>query len=154
MRARTAAAILLALSAACTRSAEPLTIPDPSKIELVEVIRLGKNGETLAEHKISERQRIEAIVAGLRPHNTGYREDTELGRLLSGSESGQEYALLFRESINEAAPLIVWIGSDWLGGVDELKDEKGGRAARQRSLSRAEHDDLVALIAEAPDASG
>jgi len=73
-----------------------------------------------------------------------------MGALLSSSESNQEYALLFTESVNTAAPLIVWIGPDWLGGVDEFKDDKGGRAARKRPLSHAEHDDLGALIAEEP----
>jgi hypothetical protein len=72
-----------------------------------------------------------------------------MGALLSSSEN-QEYALLFTESVNTAAPLIVWIGPDWLGGVDELKDDKGGWAARKRPLSRAEHDDRGALIAEDP----
>jgi hypothetical protein len=153
-RSWTAAAILVVLSAGCTRPSQPLTIHDPSKILYVEVAHWSEGGGRgpLEEHTIDDRKRIEAILALLRSNNTGYREDTDWAHLkLFGSRPSEEYTVHFQESLDIAAPLSISIGSDWLSGIDDLKNEQGEGFFRTRPLSGSERKELIALIARHPE---
>lgn len=150
----TAVAILVIFSTACTRSSQPLTIHDPSKIQYVEVIHWSKEGGRgpLEEYTIEDRKRIEAIVALLKANNAHYRKNMALARSgFFGTEIPHEYTLHFEESVDTAAPLSVTFDADWLSGIDDQKDERGQTFFRTRPLSDSEWKDLVALIARRPD---
>ena len=56
----------------------------------------------------------------------------------------------------DGVPLILWIGRDWIGGVDTMKDAKGWLIGRWRPLEPGEHDELVDLLREegAPSTRG
>jgi hypothetical protein len=60
--------IMVALLAGCREAPhpmEPLVIPEPAKLEYINVERLKPNGEWQNELKIWDRRRIEAILAEL-----------------------------------------------------------------------------------------
>lgn len=150
----TAVAILVVLSAACTRSSKPLAIHDPAKIQYIEVTHWSEEGGRgpLEEHVIEDRKRIESVVALLRSHNSGYREDTDWAHWrLFGEKPHEDYTLHFQESLDIAAPLSVSIAPDWLSGIDDQKSHKGERYFRTRPLSGSERKDLVALITRRPE---
>jgi hypothetical protein len=149
----TAAAILVVLSAACTRSSEPLAIHDPAQIQQIEVTQWReRDGQGYPEYyRIEDRKRIESVIALLRSTNAGYRVETHWANWVSRPKSREQYTLHFQESVDTAAPLSVSIGADWLSGIDDQKDEDGQKYFRTRPLSGSEREAFVALIARRPE---
>lgn len=148
-----AAAILMLLSAACTRPSEPLEIHDPSKILHIEVTQWNENGDRgpSGDYTIEDRKRIESIVELLRSNNTGYRETTDWANWFAKERSRERYTFHLQESLHTVAPLSVSFGSDWLSGIDEQKDDRGFRYFRTRPLSGSEREALVALVERRPE---
>jgi hypothetical protein len=124
-----------------------LTVPEATAIEMVKVTRLTADGNSGTEHQIDTRPRVEALVAALRARTGGScktaveKRPQELSVALQGRDS---------------VPLILWIGRDWIGGVDTQKDAKGWLVGRWRPFEPGERDELLDLLREegAPSARG
>jgi hypothetical protein len=136
---------LMALPAGChelPHPMDPLVLPPAAEIEMIHVTRLQSNGDRDAEWQIDNRQKIEAILAELGSNNTGYSSAMD-------GLTPQEYAIALDGKDRMEA--MVWVGPDWLGGVDARhKDEKGGLASHYRKLDAQQHARLVALLQQPP----
>jgi hypothetical protein len=148
---RMAGLVLLALTTACSRAAEPFIIPDLKDVEYASASQL-KGTSKVWEHEIRDPRRIAPILAQLRENNSGsgYRTQTRLGQMFSESRE-QSHAIAFVGK--DGVPLMIWIGPDWLGGYDTVMEENGGTISRDRPLGASEREALLALIRE-PDPMG
>ncbi len=136
--------VLILLLAGCEipHPIDPLVIPPASDIEYIEITRLKPNGEHQNEFKITDSQRIEAILAELRRNNQGYSTAMR-------GHTPQEHAISLVEY--EVLDTIVWVGHGWLGGVDrEHKDSDGGQTSHFRKLDAEQHRRLLLLIQQSP----
>lgn len=133
--------IALLLIAGCreiSRPMEPLVIPPAAEVQEIAVTRWKPNRQWHTEYKIWNHQRIEAILAELRTHNTGYSSAKD--RL-----TPQEYSIAINGK--ETMEAMVWVGSGWLGGVDSRhKDRDGGLVSRHRKLDPEQHKRLLLLL--------
>jgi len=135
--------VLLALTAACSRAAEPFIIPDLEDVEYASASQI--NGtSTIWEHEIRDPKRIAPILARLRENNSGYQSTRP-------ESSEQSHAISFAGK--NGVLLMIWIGRDWLGGFDTVMEEGGGIISRYRPLGASEREALLALIRE-PDPKG
>ena len=113
-------------------------IPPAAEIEAMSVTRWKPNGKYHTEFKIYDRQRIEAVLAELRSNNAGYSSALE-------GQTPQEYSIGI--NTRETMVTMVWIGPDWLGGVDEQHtDERGTLASHYRKLDEEQHTRLLILL--------
>ncbi len=129
---------LVAALAACGRPAPPLNLPQAESIWRIEVIRWTPDGERRSTTGSTDPRLIEQLLAQLREHNADYAT-------YPGSGPEPEYTISFEA--RGSLPLVLWIGRDWLGGVDE-ELEPGGkvRLARRRPLGPAERERLIPLL--------
>ena len=141
---RMAGLALLALASACSRPTKPFAIPDLKQVQYVQVSQI-EGTSTVWEHEIRDPRRIAPILAHFREHNRGYRTATFLGEMLS-RDRVQIYAVSF--SGDDGVPLIIWVGPDWLGGIDKAVEFDGEMLERDRPLSASEREALLALIRE------
>lgn len=143
---RMAGLVLAALALACSRSAPPFVIPDLEDLEYLYVTQL--EGTTKVwQHEIRDPKRIKPILAHFREHNSGYRQPTDLSRMVASDSRVQDHAISF--STGEGVPLIIWIGPDWLGGFDQVYEEDGRSSiSRYRPLDASEREALLSLIRE------
>ena len=141
---RMAGLALLALASACSRPTKPFAIPNLKQVQYVRVSQIEGTSEVW-EHEIRDPRRIVPILAHFREHNRGYRTATFLGEMLS-RERVQIYAISFGG--DDGVPLIVWVGPDWLGGIDTAVGLDGKMLERDRPLSASEREALLALVRE------
>jgi hypothetical protein len=139
--------LLVAALAACSRPAPPLNLPEAESVFRIEVIRWTPDGERRSTTRSTDPRLIEQLLAHLREHDAEYT--TFPGR-------GPEHAYTISFEARDSVPLVLWIGRDWLGGVDEELEPGGAvRLARRRPLGPAERERLIALLpAEAPGGAG
>lgn len=138
IRPRSAALLLIAGLAACSRPAPALTIPEASSVRRIEVIRWDAQGERRSTTTSTDSRLIEQLLAYLRAHGSGYRSH-------AGEWPAPEVTISFEA--RDSVPLVLWIGRDWLGGVDEERDPGDAhRLARRRPLAPAEKERLIALL--------
>jgi len=123
------------------RPAPCLQVPPPAQIEIVKVTEVHADGTTGAGHQVDTRPRVEALVAALQAA-TEAAPAAECRTVETARKQELSVGLEGRDSV----PLILWIGPDWIGGVDTLKDAKGKLLARWRPLAPGEHDLLVHLL--------
>jgi hypothetical protein len=117
---------------------DPLVIPPAADLFELEVTRLNPDGSRQNDFKVQDRRKMEEILAELRTDNTGYVSAME-------GHAPQEYWVSLAS--DERMETMIWIGPDWLGGVDdEHKDEKGALTSHYRKLSPEQHARLVALL--------
>ena len=117
---------------------DPLVIPPASEIEMIHVTRSQSNGDREGEWQVDNRQKIEAILAELRSGNAGYSSAMD-------GLTPQEYSIALAGK--DRMETMVWVGPDWLGGVDARhKDEKGKLTSHYRKLDPQQHARLVALL--------
>jgi hypothetical protein len=132
---------LMALPAGCRElphPMDPLVLPPAAEIEMIHVTRLKSNGDQGGEWQVDNRQKIEAILAELGSNNTGYSSAMD-------GLTPQEYSIALDGKDRMEA--MVWVGPDWLGGVDARhKDEKGGLISHYRKLDPQQHARLAALL--------
>lgn len=159
MALRWLAVLSLVVLAACeeTKPANPFTIPEASSIFEVEVTRWkpGAKHPRQGEARSSDPEVIRRLLDHLAAHNTGYATrygfcDGEDYQMLCGGDEfpSQQYTISFSSQAEPGVPLIVWIGPDWLGGVDEELEPGGktGRQSRRRPLPPEERERLLALL--------
>ncbi|HEX5760585.1 MAG TPA: hypothetical protein VF121_15470 [Thermoanaerobaculia bacterium] len=118
-------------------------MPDLEEVVSVGVLHL-EEPDVFWNYEITDARRIDELLTHFRKHNTGFRADTRLHEWIHGPRHHHEYALAFKGE--EDTPLMVWIGSDWLGGMDLRKGEPW--TERYRWLSPEERQDLLAMIGE------
>lgn len=129
---------LVAALAACSRPAPPLNLPQAESVFRIEVIRWTPDGERRSTTRSTDPRLIEQLLAHLREHNAEYATFPRRG-------PEQEYTISFEA--RDSVPLVLWIGRDWLGGVDEELEPGGAaRLARRRPLGPTERERLVALL--------
>jgi len=136
--------VLLALTAACSRAAEPFIIPDLADVEYASASQMNGTSKVW-EHEIRDPERIAPILARLRENNSGYHTPTRP----ESSEQSHAIAFVGKNGVS----LMIWIGPDWLGGFDTVMEEGGGIISRYRPLDASEREALLALIRE-PDPKG
>jgi hypothetical protein len=143
MRTATLATCLAgAALSACNRPAPEvpaacLTIPEAATIEMVKVTRITADGSDGAGWQIDTQPRIDALVAALRARSGGSCKTSVEKRV-------QEWSVALQS--RDGVPLILWIGRDWIGGVDTQKDSKGWLIGRWRPLEPGERDELLDLL--------
>lgn len=144
--------ILAAMVTACGRkpaevAAPCLAIPDAATIEIVKVTRITPDGSEGAGWQVDTQPRVDALVAGLRARSGGSCKTSVENRV-------QELSVALQS--RDGVPLILWIGRDWIGGVDTQKDAKGWLIGRWRPLEPGERDELLDLLREegAPSTRG
>jgi len=153
MRTATLAACLAgAALSACSRPAPEvaaacLTIPEAATIEMVKVTRITADGSDGAGWQIDTRPRVDALVAALQERSGG-------SCMTSVEKREQEWSVALQS--RDGVPLILWIGRDWIGGVDTQKNAKGWLVGRWRPLEPGERDELLDLLREegAPSTRG
>ena len=119
---------------------DPLSLPPAAEVELIKVTRWTPNGSYQSSFKIRDRRRIEAILAGLRSVNQNFYLSMD-GWLV------QEASLALTGHGKLKA--MIYIGSTWLGGVDEHHEANYGTLQdRYRELGQADHEKLLALVHE------
>jgi hypothetical protein len=123
-----------------------LKLPEAAAVGRIEVVRWDARGQRQTAGASADARLIEQLLAHLEAHNSGYSAEWP-----RRSWPAQEYTISFET--RESVALVVWVGRDWVGGVDE-EPEPGGRRrlARRRPLGEAERERLVALL-PAPAAS-
>ena len=128
---------------ACERPevpAECLAVPEASKVEIVKVSVLNPDGTSKRSYQIDTRPRVEELVEAVRANSGGQCKTFE-------KERPQDLAVSF--STYDSVPLILWIGPDWIGGVDETKkDRKGWLISRWRPMDPSEREQLLVLLRE------
>jgi hypothetical protein len=137
---------LLAVAiAACSRPAPRLSLPEAASVWRIEVIRWDPQGQRQTTTTSTDARHVEQLLAYLEEHNSQYRTDWPRREW-----PAQEYTISFEAQ--DSVPLILWVGRNWLGGVDEkLESDRGQRLARRRPLGQAERERLIALLpAESP----
>lgn len=136
------AALMSLLAGCCLKGPCPvpnLRLPPASEVEHIEVTRWEPNGNFDSNFKISGPQRIEEILAQLQSINSDFSNTME-------GQSPQEYSMAFEG--RQGLKALVWIGPDWLGGVDNRhRDRYGELEDRHRQLGQEDHRELVALLA-------
>ncbi len=114
-------------------------------VERVSFVRW-KGAESWQREKIGDAERIRQVLALLAAHNSGYyRRRLPFG---PGEPKGQEYTISFEGELS--VPLVVSIGPDWLGGVDQQVGKDGWRKARFRSLGASEREELLRACCKGP----
>ena len=139
-----AASVAAAALSACSHPAAEvpaacLSIPEAATIEMVKVTRLTADGSDGAGWQIDTQPRVDALVAALRARSGGSCKTAVEKRV-------QELSVALQS--RDGVPLILWIGRDWIGGVDTQKDAKGWLIGRWRPLESGEHDELLDLLRE------
>jgi hypothetical protein len=138
-------AVLLALALlACNRTPSEvaddcLAVPPAAQVEIVKVAVLNPDGTTRRTYQIDTRPHIEVLPAAVGPLQEG-------GCKTFHGRRPQELTVSFQGY--DSVPLILWIGPDWIGGVDTKKDARGWLLPRWRSLHQAEHTMLLDLLHE------
>ncbi|HEX3129064.1 MAG TPA: hypothetical protein VH394_17150 [Thermoanaerobaculia bacterium] len=138
------ALILMVLVASCFPPDKPMLIPALGEMDFVVVHHLKLPGTPVWTHEIRDPKRIAAILEHLRKHNTGYRADSRFHDPLFGSRD-HEYKIDFHDKA-DTLPLIIWIGPNWIGGMDLRRGEPW--SARYRRLRASERRELLALITQ------
>jgi hypothetical protein len=122
---------------------DPLVLPPAEDLFELQVTRLNPDGSRQSDFKVQDRRKMEEILTELRTDNTGYVSAME------GRAPQESWVSL---DGNERMEAMVWIGPDWLGGVDdEHKDEKGALTSHYRKVSPEQHERLVALLKPPPE---
>jgi hypothetical protein len=127
---------------ACERAEVPdecLAVPEASKVEIVKVSVLNPDGMSKRSYQIDTRPRVEALVEAIRSNEGGQCKTFE-------QERPQDLSVAF--STYDSVPLILWIGPDWIGGVDTKKDSKGWLISRWRPMEPSERERLLELLRE------
>lgn len=127
---------------ACERAEVPddcLVVPEASKVEIVKVSVLNPEGTSKRSYQIDTRPRVEALVEAVRLGQGGPCKTLE-------RERPQDLSVAF--STYDSVPLILWIGPDWIGGVDTKKDSRGWLISRWRPMEPSERERLLELLRE------
>ncbi len=120
---------------------DPLVFPPASEVEKLSVARVLPDGQPLMDVKIYDRQRIEEILSQLQANNTGYSS-------VMKTKAPQEYWVAV--NTKDLMATMVWIGPDWLGGVDSRHEAKNrSLASHYRKLDGEQHAKLIALLHQA-----
>jgi len=131
---------------ACGRAAEVpapcLAVPEASQVERVSVTRWTGGDAWAGKHAFADRARIERLLAALRSQPSEGCFTLERKRV-------QELTVAFDGT--DDVPLVLWIGADWIGGVDRQAKRDGWRRPRWRPLSGADRQALLAQIENADD---
>ena len=136
---------LCALLAGCTQPARPLAIPPAGNVARIDFTRWSGT-ENQGMVRIHDREQVERILALLALNNAGYfRRRYRFG---PGEPTGQQYSIAVQGELS--VPLVVWVGPDWLGGVDETVEKDGWRQARYRPLGPAERAELLRACGGVP----
>jgi hypothetical protein len=133
-------AALAGLPLACAKQEVPadcLVIPEASQVEMVKVALRNADGTTKSDYQIDTRPRIEELIAALKGHRGEACRTVVKSRPQEMSVSFQGY---------DSVPLILWIGPDWIGGVDTKKGPDGWLIGRWRPLGAAERASLLSLL--------
>jgi hypothetical protein len=106
----------------------------------IEVVRWDPQGQRQSTSTSTDARHVEQLLAYLEEHNSQYRTDWPRRKW-----PAQEYTISFEAQ--DSVPLVIWVGPDWLGGIDETLEPDGGqRLARRRPLGQAERQRLIALL--------
>ena len=135
------ASVMALLAGCCLKSPCPqldLRLPPAAEVEHVEVMRWQPNGSLDTAFTISDGQRIEELLSQLQSVNSDfYRAPV--------GQKPQEYSLAFEGG--KGLKAMVWIGPDWLGGVDSRhQDQHGVLTDRHRQLEPEDHQTLISLL--------
>lgn len=118
---------------------ECLVVPEASRVEMVKVSVLNPDGTTKRDYQIDTRPRVEALVAAV-----GSATGTTCKTYHQRRPQDLSVAFMGYDSV----PLILWIGPDWIGGVDTKKGSDGWLISRWRPMERSERDELLRLLRE------
>jgi hypothetical protein len=124
--------------------ADALKIPDAATVEMVKVTELNPDGTYKLQYQIDVRAHVEALVAAVRAHKGGAWKTLH-------RKWPQELSVAFDSY--DAVPLILWIGPDWIGGVDTEAGPDSVLIPRWQPMERAERDLILAQLHE-EDAAG
>ncbi len=152
-RQRWMAGLIFLALAGCTRQSVPLAIPKLEDVETAWVSKM-KGGHVLWRYDLKDPARIAPILEHLRMHNPDeYRIETDLYSYWVNPRLPEyEYDIGFL-SPKVHVSLSVAVGSNWLGGEDDLERfPNQGRINlyRRRPLSAEERAALVALLQMRP----
>ena len=134
-------AVLAWLPLSCAKQEIPadcLVIPEASQVEMVKVAWLNADGTSKSDYQVDTRPRIEELITALKGHRGGEPCRTVVKR------RPQEMSVSFQGY--DSVPLILWIGPDWIGGVDTKKGKDGWLIERWRPLGAAERAALLPLL--------
>lgn len=139
---RLCAAPLLLLAAAlagCSSPAEPLTLPDPATVEMLDIY-VWEDNEIVNQRYTRDRRRIAEIITFLNAHNTGYRY----------RRFAWPWSTVYTINVWGKEDFYLHVGRTWFGGSElerwpagsrERPDERRGarapvRVARGRGIAR------------------
>jgi hypothetical protein len=137
-------AVLIPLLSGCSEAPhamDPLVFPSASEVEEISVVRLKPDGQYHDSFKVFDRQKIEEILIQLKANNTGY---------LSAMKglTPQEYSIAV--DTKNVMATMVWLGPDWLGGVDDHhRNENHVLTSHFRKLDGEQHTKLITLLRQA-----
>ncbi len=115
-----------------------LRLPSASDIQHVEVIRWRPNGDFESSFRISDRRRIEEILAQLQSVNSDFAN-------VMDRQAPQEVSLAFEG--RKGLKALVWIGPGWLAGVDSRHRSMDGELwVRHRQIEPGDHEKIAALL--------
>ncbi|MEO8504924.1 MAG: hypothetical protein ABI609_13585 [Acidobacteriota bacterium] len=117
-------------------AADCLTIPATEKISIVKVSELTADGNLGHAYQIDVPAHVAALLAAVRAH-----QGSECKTVSAGNRRPQELSVAFEAY--DSVPLILWIGPDWIGGVDTKADSKGALIARWRPMGKAEREAIL-----------
>ncbi|HEV7508575.1 MAG TPA: hypothetical protein VGS07_27080 [Thermoanaerobaculia bacterium] len=119
--------------------ANGLRVPELAKIEMVKVSELNADGTSKKSYQIDVRSHIAALIEAVRAHQGGAWKTVQKHR-------PQELSVAFDGY--DSVPLILWIGPDWIGGVDTEARPDGWLIPRWRPMDRAERDLILKQLHE------
>ena len=129
--------VLVAVTAAipsCVSTADRLPVPEASAVTRVVVSWRGASGAEREELGVDDPKAIERLLTFLRMHNDGWRKPWD-------TFPTPQYTVSLKRG--EELLLVVWVGTDWIGG----REGSGGASDnRLRSLSDRERAEVLEIV--------